>query len=86
VLRIVDEAPFEVVYTTDNWATKKQVEAQSLGSIGCFVDIAIAATQMGSIVFTMHWPQPDRWLGRNCEVAVHAIPPAQSTPSEKPKV
>jgi glucoamylase len=31
VLRIVDATSFSVVYTTDNWATKTQVEARSLG-------------------------------------------------------
>jgi glucoamylase len=82
----VDAQPFAVVYTTDNWATKKQVHAHSLGRIGCFVDIPIAADEAGSIVFTMHWPAADRWLGRNYEVIVHAIPPAQQPTTEKPKV
>jgi glucoamylase len=86
VLRIVDAAQFTVVYTTDNWVTKNQLDAQSLGRIGCFADIPIAADQAGSIVFTLHWPEPDRWVGRNYEVAVHAIPPPQQSTAEKPKV
>jgi glucoamylase len=86
VLRIVDATAFCVVYTTNNWATKTQVEARSLGRIGSFVDIPIKADQMGSIVFTMHWPEEDRWLGRNYEVPVHVIPPPQASAGEKPKV
>ena len=86
VLRIVDADQFTVVYTVDNWATKNQLDAQSLGRIGCFIDIPISADQAGSIIFTMHWPTPDRWLGRNYEVVVHTIPPAQQPATEKPKV
>jgi glucoamylase len=86
VLRIVDAEQFTVVYTTDNWATNNHLDARSLGRIGCFVDIPIAADQAGSIVFTLHWPAADRWVGRNYEVVVHAIPPAQQPTTEKPKV
>jgi hypothetical protein len=75
-----------VIYTTDNWASKTEVEARSLGRIGCFVDIAVKCDQAGSIIFTMHWAEGDRWLGRNYEVAVHVIPPMQSSAAEKPKV
>ncbi len=75
-----------MVYTTDNWGTKNQIDAQSLGRVGCFADIPIAAGQTGSIGFTLHWPEQDRWLGRNYEVAVHAIPLAQQSLTEKPRV
>jgi glucoamylase len=86
VLRILDAASFCVVYTTDNWATNTRVEARSLGRVGSFVDIPVRADQAGSIIFTMHWPEGDRWLGRNYEVAVHAIPPGQGSAADKPKV
>ncbi len=86
VLRIVDAEDFVVLYTVDNWATKTELDSQSLGRIGCFADIAIAAGQTGSIVFTLRWLEPDRWLGRNCEVVIHAIPPPQPSAAEKPKV
>ncbi|MGA7155720.1 MAG: glycoside hydrolase family 15 protein [Acidobacteriaceae bacterium] len=85
-LRIVDATRFSVVYSTNNWATKVQLDAHSLGNIGSFADIPVAADQTGSIVFTMHWPEDDRWLGRNYEVAVHAHPVAQGPEAEKPKV
>jgi glucoamylase len=86
VLRIVDATCFSVTYSTDNWATKTQLDAHTLGRVGCFADIPIAADQTGSIVFTLYWPGDDRWLGRNYEVVVHAVPPAEGTPAEKPKV
>jgi glucoamylase len=86
VLRIVDATCFSVLYTTDNWATKTQMDARALGRVGCFADIPVAADQTSSIVFTLHWPAEDRWLGRNYEVVVHAVPPAQGTAAEKPKV
>ena len=86
VLRILDAACFSVVYTTDNWATKTQLDAHTLGSVGCFADIPVAAHQTGSIVFTLHWPEQDRWLGHDYEVAVHTVTPDQGTAAEKPKV
>ncbi len=86
VLRIVDATCFRVLYTTDNWATKAELDAQSLGRVGCFADIPIAADQSSNIVFTLHWPAQDRWLGRNYEVVVHTIPPAQGSVAQKPQV
>ncbi len=86
LLRIVDAEEFTVVYTTDNWATKNQLDAQSLGRIGCFADIPIAPGQTGSVIFTLRWLATDRWLGRNYEVVIHAGSPAQDSAAEKPKV
>jgi glucoamylase len=84
-LRIVDSDRFTVVYSTDRWATKTDLEAHCLGRVGCFADIPIAADQTGSIVFTLHWPEQNRWLGRNCEVAVVAESPSQGTEAERPR-
>jgi glucoamylase len=84
-LRIVDSGLFTVVYTTDHWATKTDLEAHSLGQVGCFADIPIAADQTGSIVFTLHWPEQNRWLGRNCEVAIAAETLSQGTEADRPR-
>lgn len=84
-LRIVDAMRFTVVYTTDNWATKIELDAHSLGRIGCFADIPVASDEVGSIIFTLHWPEPDRWIGHNYEVVIHEVPPTQGTAAEKPK-
>jgi glucoamylase len=79
-LRIVDREHFRVVYTVDNWATTRAVEARSVGYPGSFVDIATAPGQAGTILFTLVWSgegQQERWLGRNIDVSV--ISPPEST-------
>jgi glucoamylase len=76
-LRIVDREHFRVVYTFDNWATTRSVEARSVGYPGSFVDIATAPNQAGTILFTLAWSgegQQERWLGRNVEVSVISPP------------
>ncbi len=84
-LRIVDAQRFTVVYTTNNWATRIELIAQSLGRMGSFADIPVGADETGSILFTLHWPEQDKWLGHNYEVAVHEQPATQSGAGEKPK-
>ena len=72
-LRIVDSSQFRVVYSVDHWRTVQTMDARSVGSAGWFVDVATAADQTGSIVFTLVWPaqgQADRWLGRDIEVSI----------------
>ena len=79
-LRIVDQQRFRVVYTSDNWVTTQTKDARSVGNAGSFVDLGTAADQIGSIVFTMAWPeqeQGDRWLGRNIEVTI--VPSSESS-------
>jgi glucoamylase len=80
-LRIVDREHFRVVYTFDNWATTRSVEARSVGYPGSFVDISAAPDQTGTIAFSLVWSgegQQERWLGRNIDVSV--ISPPESTP------
>jgi glucoamylase len=84
-LRIMDATRFSVVYTTDNWATRKELEARVVGCLGAFADIPIAADQTGSIVFTLYWPEDNRWLGYNCEVKVHVEVPSPGTAADKPR-
>jgi glucoamylase len=84
-LRILDAKPFRVVYSTDNWETKLAVDSTSIGRPGSYVDIPTQPGQTGSIIFTMHWNDGDRWLGYNCEVAIHAEKPQQGTAADKPK-
>jgi glucoamylase len=76
-LRIVDRESFYAVYTYDNWATTLRVESRSVGFSGSFVDISTGADQIGKIMFTLAYPvedQQDRWLGRNIDVAINAVP------------
>jgi glucoamylase len=76
-LRIIDREHFRVVYTFDNWSTTHTTEARSVGYPGSFVDIPTNADQEGAILFTLAWPgqnEQERWLGRNVEVLVVALP------------
>jgi glucoamylase len=85
-LRIMDAEAFRVVYSTDNWATKSAIDSRSVGRPGSFVDIATAEDQTGSIVFTLHWADGDRWLGYNCQVDLLSEAPQQTVAAEKPMV
>jgi glucoamylase len=38
----------------------------------------------GKIIFTLHWPEEDCWLGHNYEVAIHTQTPSQTPAAEKP--
>ncbi len=71
-LRIVDPVQFRVVYSFDDWRTVETKESAMVGIVGAYVDIATAAEQTGSIVFTLMWAgeQGDRWLGRNIAVSI----------------
>ncbi len=72
-LRIVDSGHFRLVYTTDNWDTKKEVISRMVSISGSYADIPTEAGQTGKIIFTQAWPeaeQPERWLGRNIEVKI----------------
>jgi glucoamylase len=85
-LRIMDAEPFRVVYTTDNWATKNAIDSSYVGRPGSFADIAVAEGQTGSILFTLHWAQGDRWLGYNCQIDILSEAPQQTVAAEKPMV
>jgi glucoamylase len=83
-LRIVDQLAFRVVYTTDNWATKSELNSRVVGRPGAFADIPTSAGQQGSIIFTLYWPEQDRWLGHNFEVSIFEVKPVPGTAAEKP--
>jgi glucoamylase len=70
-LRILDEKRFELVWTADNWQTKQTAISRSLGSAGYSADIK-TGTESGQLQWTLHWPEPDSWLGYNVEVHVEA--------------
>jgi glucoamylase len=76
-LRILDEAQFEVVWTQDGWKTHWTTQSRSLGSAGHFAEIGLAessgAASEGSLQWTLHWPEQQRWLGGNAEVKVAII-------------
>jgi glucoamylase len=69
-LRFVNPERFQVIYTTDDWATNARLESHPVGQAIFFADIATAAGQTGKIIFTAYWPAEDRWVGRNFEVEI----------------
>ena len=84
-LRILDANRFSVVWTPANWATTHHLDAHGVGRPGYFADIATTAEQSGSILFTLYWPEQNRWLGRNYEVEIHAELPQQEVAAVKPR-
>ena len=84
-LRVVDPDPFTVVWSPDNWATTNKTDAIPVDNFGAFADITAAPGQTGSILFTLHWPGSNRWLGHNYEVTIHSEQPAQMPASRKPQ-
>jgi len=84
-LRIMDQQHFRVTWTTDNWATKNAQDSKVVGRPGSFVDIQTAHDFTGSLIFTLFWPEENRWLGRNYEVTVNEEPIPQGTAETKPK-
>ncbi len=68
MLRIMDAARFRVVYTFDDWATSVTIDSRNVGYPGSYADIQTTPEQTGKIIFTLHWPGDNRWLGKNLEV------------------
>lgn len=79
-LRIITENEATIHWSTDAWATANDLEARDAG-VGCwFVDLPVAHLQSDShIDFTFHWP--DRWEGRNFQVAISTPHSTPTTPS-----
>jgi glucoamylase len=69
-LRLVDPGRFRAIYTTDNWATKTTLESHPVGYVGFSCDVPTESGKDGEIILTLYWPEEDRWLGRNLEIAV----------------
>jgi glucoamylase len=70
-LRVLDENPFDLIWSADGWQTKRSVTSRSLGSAGYSADITPAG-EGGALQFTLHWTEPDGWLGYNVEVKIDA--------------
>lgn len=68
-LRILDGERFEVVWSTDGWKTTQSAASRTLGSAGWSADIHPDATA-GQILWTLHWPDANRWLGYNVTVEI----------------
>jgi glucoamylase len=70
-LRILNERCFEVRWSADGWQTTQSTLSRSLGSAGFCADIK-AGGESRKLVWTLHWPEGDGWLGYNVEVKIDA--------------
>jgi glucoamylase len=84
-LRIMDANRFRLTWTTDNWATKNALDAKHMGKPGAYADIKTPPDMVGTLIFTIYFPDENRWLGRNCEVQVQAEAMSQTAAAVKPR-
>jgi len=70
VLRIQALAPFRLHWSCDDWRAVKDTASATTALEIEFVDIAIAPTQQAPIYFTFFWTVPQKWEGRNYQVAI----------------
>jgi glucoamylase len=68
-LRILNEARFEVAWSADGWKTTHSAASRSYGYCGFSADVT-PPVDSDLLVWTMHWPDQDRWLGYNIEVKI----------------
>jgi glucoamylase len=71
VLRILDDKWFEVRWTVDGWKTYETAQSRNLGSAGFSADIN-PGVESGTLQWTLHWLEPEAWLGHNVEVQIEA--------------
>ncbi len=70
-LRVLDGAPFDIVWTADDWKTTNRTSSISIGSAGFCADIdSTAYGQAGQLSWTFHWTGQDSWLGYNVDVQI----------------
>ncbi|HTV82787.1 MAG TPA: glycoside hydrolase family 15 protein [Acidobacteriaceae bacterium] len=72
MLRITSAARFRVRWTADGWATQQDLESTQLGYAGSYADLPTVKGQTGSLIFTLYWPDEDRWEEKNFEVELEA--------------
>ncbi len=70
-LRILDEKQFDLIWSADNWQTQHTASSRGLGSMGYSADIV--AGNSGAMVWTLHWTEPDGWLGYNVVVKIDGM-------------
>jgi hypothetical protein len=68
-LRILNETRFEITWSADGWKTVQTTISRGFGYSGYSADIAPSG-DAEALVWTMHWPDQDRWLGYNVEVKI----------------
>ncbi len=81
-LRIDDHTRFRVTWSADDWATVQHLDSTAVGRAFFQASIPTARDQSGKITFTLEFPEENRWLGRNFDIAI--IPPSSSIPDPAP--
>jgi len=71
-LRILDDRHFEVIWTVDGWQTQHTADSRGLGSAGFSADLPPDSTG-SELEWTLHWPEPDAWLGYNVKVKIDPV-------------
>ncbi|HEV2324505.1 MAG TPA: glycoside hydrolase family 15 protein [Terracidiphilus sp.] len=66
-LRILNDTRFEIMWTGDGWKSTRKTVSSAFGYCGFSADIT-PPEDSSLLVWTMHWPDEDRWLGYNVEV------------------
>ena len=67
-LRITSANRFLVKWTADGWKTLQTLDSTQLGYAGSYADLPTREGQTGSLIFTLFWPEEQRWEGKNYEV------------------
>jgi len=70
IFRIQAPAPFRLVWTEDEWQTKRVSPSVQTNLGISFVDVSVLISQKAPIKFTFFWTDSDRWEGLNYEVAI----------------
>src|SRR5579872_2386092 len=67
-LRVTAGERFLVKWTADAWKTSQTLDSTQLGFAGSYADLPTKAGQTGALIFTLFWPEEQRWEGKNYEV------------------
>ena len=70
-LRILDERPFDVIWTGDGWQTRHSTASRGLGCAGFHADIT-PDERSGELEWTLHFTDQNTWLGYNVKVKIEA--------------
>ena len=73
ILRIAVMAPANVHWSNDGWKTANDIATRDTGAGIYVADLPTSQLEPGrNIVFTMFWPQAQRWEGTDFSVTVQA--------------
>jgi glucoamylase len=85
-LRIETLAPGVIHWSGDDWSTVQDIKTNEVGLGIHIADLSTNALPEGTQVkFTFHWPEADRWEGRDFVVRVDSGRPNGSASSERSK-